>query len=73
MPRKLNEIQKLVARTYAGGEFDGVPPKDCGDGLFVFVMSEVEDAEDVDMAIAGWTPRSRIWRRCAAPFRSTRR
>lgn len=47
----MNKIQQLVARTFAGGEFDGLPPKDCGDSLFAFVMSEVEDAEDIDEAI----------------------
>lgn len=53
----MNAFQKKLCETYAGGEFahfaekpdqwrDAI--KDCGDGLFSFLMIELSDKEDCE-------------------------
>ena len=46
---KLNDSQKLVLKHYCGGEFYKIETEqqlcECGDGLFVFLMREAQDAE----------------------------
>lgn len=52
----MDQFQKAVAEAYAGGEFncDEVldlvknSPEDIGDGLFIFLMSEISEDEDCD-------------------------
>lgn len=53
----LNEFQRRVAETYAHGEFSHVQTleetRNCGDGLFRFLMHEAgDDAADFDEVIA---------------------
>lgn len=47
-----NEYQKLAAKHYCGGEMSHVQDdedvRNCGDGLFRFIMVELSDTEDCD-------------------------
>lgn len=53
MSGKFNRAQRIVANTYAGGDFDHVQPDeihDVGDTLFTFLMIELSDDEGCDDA-----------------------
>lgn len=47
----LNVAQHFVRRHYCGGEFSDRKTReavaDCGDGLFVFLMNEAQDAQNM--------------------------
>ena len=52
---KLNKIQHAVADAYGMGEFSHVVDMTqvdmCGDTLFLFIMRELEDVDNLDEAI----------------------
>lgn len=44
-PELLNAVQAAVTQHYEGGEFEDFPDlKECGDGLFTFLINEAGDA-----------------------------